>query len=83
MQHDIVSVFKKVRPDIDWDDTSTHELPLTGGTLKLIAPEMVYLVLELQEHFHIKFCKEDFDDYKFNTFDSIAEIVQYRVQSNA
>lgn len=75
----IIDIFYKVKPAIDWNDVSLHQLPLTGPQLKLTAPDLVYLVLELKECFSIEFKKQDLDNYKFNTVHTIIQTVESKV----
>lgn len=75
----IIDIFYKVKPSIDWNDASLHQLPLTGPQLKLTAPDLVYLVLELKACFSIEFEKQDFDNYKFNTVHMITQTVESKV----
>ena len=75
----IIDIFYRVKPSIDWKDVSLHQLPLTGPQLKLTAPDLVYLVLELKERFSIEFKKQDFDNYRFNTVHTIIQTVESKV----
>ena len=80
IKNEIIRVLKSIKPDIDWSNDELNSISLTGDKIKMIAPELVYLVLELQKSFKIKFESEDFENYKFNTVNSIVNIVEERVR---
>jgi len=75
----IINIFKKVRPDIDWDNEELHDLPLTGGRLKLEAYDIVFIMLEIIEEFKVKFDKNDVIDYRFNSVNKILNIVNSKL----
>jgi acyl carrier protein len=51
------------------------DTPLTGTELGVAADELVYIVLELMEKYHIAFDATDFENYGFNTVRGIIRAV--------
>ena len=49
--------------------------PLTGNFFYFSDIEMVYLLLEIQKHYKIRFIEEDVKNYKFNTILNITNCI--------
>lgn len=58
---------------------SMVDSPLTGSEVGLASTELVYLLLEVSDLFHIKFNADDVNNYSFFTVSAIADIVQKKI----
>ena len=76
----ILNVLGRVRRSQIDLDKNICSLPLTGKEIGLSAVDFAYFVMELSEEFDICFSKEDFVNYKFNTINSIIEIVEEKLK---
>lgn len=72
---DLVSPIKA-----DWSDESLYDAPFTGAKLQFDAENLVYLVLELKSCFGVEFDSSDFDDFKFNSYNSVLSILKNKLQ---
>lgn len=54
---------------------SMIDSPLTGSKVGLSSTELVYLLLEVSDLFHVKFNADDVNNYAFFTISTIADTV--------
>lgn len=68
----------------DYAFLNTHsDLPLTSIEIGLTFIEMMYLFMDIVRRFpDIKFEKEDFYNYGFNSIDNISTLIHYKTLSH-
>lgn len=74
----IIKVINKIKSTPVEENDGVYVRKITGD-LGLSGVEFAYFVMELAEEFDMVFQKEDFENYKFNSIKSVAEIIRERM----
>lgn len=79
LKDEIIEVIRKVVSLRHTVDEIKEDVMLTGPPLEISAEELVYIVLELMDKYHIMFDRDDFEDYGFGTVQGITRAVEKHI----
>ncbi len=80
IEHEILNIVQNVLNARHKNIAIDADEPLTGEPINMAADELVFVVMELMEHYNIVFDSTDFVNYQFNTVRGISEAVKRHIQ---
>ena len=78
----ILEKMAKIKLFENMESLENHDIPITGNIIAYDSVDMVYLILELQKYYQIKFTAEDLNEYGMSTINKIAQIIQSKLADN-
>ncbi|URZ07465.1 hypothetical protein [Clostridium felsineum] len=74
IREEIIKILNLIKPQQELYSEENFDTPLTGKML-FSSVDMVYVFLEVQNHFGVKLQAKDFQNYKFNSINGITNVV--------